>query len=186
MNNPKISIAVLDACVLYPAPLRDILMHLAIQKTFQPKWSNIINEEWKRNLLINRPDLDEKKLDRTIKLMTSTFPNANVVAFDFLIEELNLPDEDDRHVLAAAIKSNANYIVTFNLKDFPNSVLKPYTIKAIHPDKFICELFKYQEIQVKQALDNQISLLNSPPKTKKEVLKMLEKCGLTEFVTLFE
>ncbi len=111
--------AVLDACVLYPAPIRDILLNLAEQDLFSPKWSETIQEEWLRNLILNRPDLTRKKLERTVKAMNGAFPKAMVKSFNSLISSLELPDPDDRHVLAAAIKSEANLIITFNLKDFP-------------------------------------------------------------------
>src|SRR5690606_33943199 len=97
--------AVLDACVLYPAPLRDFLMHLALMGAFQPKWTNAIHEEWIRNVLINRPDLSRKQLERTRQLMESHILDASVSGYESLIPFIQLPDEDDRHVLAAAIVS---------------------------------------------------------------------------------
>lgn len=112
--------AVYDACVLYPAPLRDFLMWLALSGRFRARWSLEIHNEWKRNLLKNRPDLTTEQLDRTSDLMDQAIPDACVSGYEKLIEGLTLPDIDDRHVLAAAIRCNASVIVTFNQKDFPD------------------------------------------------------------------
>ena len=65
--------AVYDACVLYPAPLRDFLMWLGLSGRFRARWSRQIHDEWKRNLLINRPDLTSAQLDGTSDLTTWTF-----------------------------------------------------------------------------------------------------------------
>jgi len=87
--------AVLDACVLYPAPIRDILLHLAGLELYTPKWTDLIHDEWKRNLLINRRDLSDFQLDRTTKEMEKAFPNARVERYESLIASLHLPDEND-------------------------------------------------------------------------------------------
>jgi predicted nucleic acid-binding protein len=112
--------AVFDACVLYPAPLRDLLMWLALSGRFRGRWSEQIHDEWKRNLLKNRPDLGLEQLNRTSMLMDLAVPDALVTGHETLIESLALPDPDDRHVLAAAVRCGASVIVTFNEKDFPS------------------------------------------------------------------
>src|SRR5690606_4809792 len=96
-----------------------------------------IHEEWKRNLLLNRSDLSREQLDRTSSAMDRAVPDALVTGHESLCSSLNLPDPDDRHVLAAAIKCGASVIVTFNLKDFPSDVLEPFEVEAMHPDDFI-------------------------------------------------
>lgn len=73
---------VLDACVLYSAPLRDLLLHLAQQKLYKPRWSDRINDEWIRNVLKNRSDLSEHSFHRLRLLMDEAFPNANVKDYD--------------------------------------------------------------------------------------------------------
>lgn len=122
-----------DANVLYPAPLRDFLMHLALTGVYRARWSSQIHDEWKRNLLINRPELTREQLDRTSALMDKAVPDGLVSDYQSLIEGLKLPDADDRHVLAAAIKCNASVIVTFNLKDFPKDVLDTFDMEPLHP-----------------------------------------------------
>jgi len=93
-----------DANVLYPAELRNFLMHLALTGVFRAKWSSDVHEEWIRNLLKNRPDLTREKLERTRQLMDKAAPDALVTGYQHLIPGLLLPDRDDRHVLAAAIR----------------------------------------------------------------------------------
>lgn len=94
-------------------------MHLALTGAYRARWSAQVHDEWKRNLLINRPDLTREQLDRTSSLMDMAVPDGLVTDYDSLVNSLQLSDADDRHVLAAAIKCNASVIVTFNLKDFP-------------------------------------------------------------------
>lgn len=113
---------VLDACVLYPAPLRDLLLSLAHHEVYKPKWSKEIQEEWSRNLLMNRPDLKKEQLQTTIEAMNIAFPDAEVTKYSSLISVVTLPDPNDRHVLAAAIRSKADVIVTYNLKHFPKAI----------------------------------------------------------------
>jgi PIN domain len=112
-------LAVYDACALYPAPLRDLLLHLACVGLVRPRWTDAIHDEWIRNLLANRPDLARSQLDRTRALMERAVPDALVRGYEPRIPSLTLPDADDRHVLVAAIEAGAGVIVTFNLADFP-------------------------------------------------------------------
>lgn len=177
---------VLDACVLYPAPVRDLLLHLATQKIITVKWSEQIHHEWVRNLSLNRPDIKKESLVNTVQAMNKAFPDANVTGFEELIDQLILPDPDDRHVLAVAIKSAATQLITFNLKDFPNSYLTKFGITALHPDYFIENLLEQQKSEVLKAFKNQVSLLKNPPLTAVQVLESLEKCGLPKSVAKLE
>ena len=132
---------IFDANVLYPAPLRDLLMSVALTEQFRAKWTNEIHDEWSRNLLKNRSDITEVQLQKIIKLMNAAVPDSLVDNYDGFIECLNLPDPNDRHVLAAAIKCNADVIVTNNLKDFPAEELKKYDVEAQSPDVFLNHLY---------------------------------------------
>jgi hypothetical protein len=125
---------VYDACVLYPAPLRDLLTQLAtaVPPLFRAKWTDEIHEEWVGNVLKDRNDLTREQLARTTRLMNESVPDCLVEGYEHLLESVELPDPDDRHVVAAAIHARADAIVTLNLKDFPpdaleNMALKPFT-----------------------------------------------------------
>lgn len=174
--------AVYDACVLYPAPLRDFLMWLGLSGRFRARWSEQIHEEWKRNLLKNRPDLTREQLDRTSALMGQAIPDSLVVGYEALIPGLELPDPDDRHVLAAAIRCNASVIVTFNQKDFPDDILAPFGIEAQHPDEFVENLFDLDQAGVVAAAQRQRGLLKNPPMDVDIYLEMLLRQGLVQTV----
>ena len=171
-----------DACVLYPVPLRDLLMHLALTDLYRAKWSNLIHDEWIRNVLKNRPDLTVDRLERTRALMNSYVRDSLVEGFEHLIPTVNLPDENDRHVVAAALHSQANLIVTFNLGDFPPANLSAYEIDAQHPDDFIFDLLDRHPALVCRAAAHHRKSLRNPPKTTDDYLDTLLKQGLTQTV----
>src|SRR5690606_9653017 len=110
-----------DANVLYPAPLRSVLMFLAQTDLFRARWTLDIHEEWIRNLLLKRPDLSRKKLEWLRDMMIEAVPDSLVTGYEPAIDGLEVPDPDDRHVLAAALRANAEIIGTANLKDFPQT-----------------------------------------------------------------
>ncbi|MES2797404.1 MAG: PIN domain-containing protein [Bacteroidota bacterium] len=178
MKNKKKAVVVLDACVIYPAPIRDFLLHLAVENLFIPKWSDRIQEEWIRNLLLKRPDLSESALGKTVKAMNEAFPEANIERDRILENKLTLPDKDDRHVLVTAIKAKADYILTFNLKDFPSDYLKKYEVFAISPDDLLCNLYINNPDSVKIAFRNQVKNLKNPPIKALDLLNIFKKVGL--------
>jgi len=96
-----------DACVPYPAPLRDLFVRLANTGVVRARWSTAILDECFRHILVNRPDLKPEALQRTRDLMARAVPDCLVTGFEQLIDGLVLPDPDDRHVLAAAISVTA-------------------------------------------------------------------------------
>ena len=169
---------VYDACVLYPAPLRDLLMQLATADVFRARWTDQIHEEWIRNVLKDRPDLTRKQLEKTRDLMNRHVRDSLVSGYEKLISSLSLPDENDRHVLAAAISCGADSIVTFNLKDFPDSALNPHGIEAIHPDEFIANELDLYQSAVCESVKIVRARLKNPPRSVDEHLATLEKQGL--------
>jgi predicted nucleic acid-binding protein len=171
-----------DACVLYPAPLRDFLMHLAMTDVFQAKWSNLIHDEWIRNVLLNRTDLKPEILERTRQLMNRHVRDCLVENFEHLIPSIHLPDKDDRHVVAAAIHSNSNIIITFNLRDFPKNILGKLRLQAQHPDDFIFNLLNSHPAPILNAAMNHRKSLKNPPKTVDEYIDTLLKQGLPKTV----
>jgi predicted nucleic acid-binding protein len=155
-------------------------MWLALSGRFRARWSLEIHNEWKRNLLKNRPDLTTEQLDRTSDLMDQAIPDACVSGYEKLIEGLTLPDVDDRHVLAAAIRCNASVIVTFNQKDFPDETLGPFGIEAQHPDEFVDNLFDLDPAAVVAAAQRQRKQLKTPPMDVGTYLDLLMRQGLTQ------
>lgn len=171
-------VAVYDACVLYSAPLRDLLLHLALLDLVHARWTDMIQEEWIRNVLASRSDLTRSQLDRTRALMDTHVRDGRVEGYESLIDNLSLPDPDDRHVLAAAIHAGAKVILTFNLRDFPDTALSPYGVKAEAPDTFVGALLDESPELVCTAARRQRSFLKNPPKSVEEYLAALERVGL--------
>jgi len=174
--------AVFDACVLYPAHLSGLLMSIALTDLFRARWSDRILTEWIESLLRARPDLDRGRLERKRELMNLHVRDALVTGYEDLISALSLPDEDDRHVLAAAIRCGADVIVTFNLKDFPEAVLNQYGLEAQHPDVFLSYQFHLAPDAVCRAVKAERNRLKNPPYSVDEYLNSLEGLGLPETV----
>lgn len=174
--------AVLDACVLYPAPIRDLFMNLAVFDAFRARWTEEIHDEWIRNVLKDRPDLSPEQLERTRKLMNTHVRDCLVEDYGGLIDRVELPDADDRHVLAAAIKTEADHIVTFNLRDFPSEILGPYGLQATHPDEFIMLLIDRDTELVRQAALTQWRSLKNPPVSLNKFLEKLKENKLDNAV----
>lgn len=170
-----------DACVLYPAPLRDLLMWLALRDVFRARWTDQIHEEWIRSVLRDRPELSDH-LARTRQLMNSNVRDCLVSGYEPLIPALTLPDPDDRHVVAAAIHCGASLIVTFNLKDFPEEALRPHGLEAAHPDDFVFDLFDLYPAAVVQAAASHRQTLKNPAMSVEDYLDCLLKQRLTQTV----
>jgi predicted nucleic acid-binding protein len=175
---------VLDACVLYPAPLRDLLMQLSAEDLFSAKWTNTIHDEWIESVLKSRPDLKRAQLERTRKLMNEAALDPLVTNYEHLIADLKLPDLNDRHVLAAALQSKASVIITFNLKDFPENILNEYGIEAQHPDDFIMALAETKLGPLLNSVKLVRSRLKNPPTHVSEYLETLAKHRLPQTVFL--
>lgn len=172
------TVAFLDASVLYPAMTRSVLLYVALTGSYRARWSDAVQDEWMRALLRNRPDIDANRIARTRALMDARIFDAVVAGYDALIAPLSLPDPDDRHVLAAAIHGGASVIVTLNLKDFPASALAPHNITALHPDHFLRALLDADSQSVVTAFAADRASLLNPPMTVDQYLAALERNGL--------
>lgn len=131
------------------------------------------------NLLTDRPDLPAVALDRTRRLMALALPEAVVEDFEDRIESIELPDPDDRHVLAAALTAEVDVIVTANLKDFPARALSP-SMTAQSPDTFVGTLLNVDAEAVVAVIEVQAASLRNPPMTVEELLAGLAEVGLVE------
>lgn len=170
--------ALLDANVLYPAPMRDVLMQLAVTDIFKAKWSEAIHREWIDALMRNEPHRDRAALERTRDLMNQATRDCVVTGYEALIPSLDLPDPDDRHVLAAAIVGRCDVIVTQNLKDFPEDALDAYGIETQHPDDFLSNHLALAPGLFCSALRKVRARLKHPPYTAEDYLAILTQQGL--------
>lgn len=174
--------ATYDACVLYPAGLRDLLVRLGMTRLFRARWTHQILDEMVKAILSRRSDLTEQQLQRTRELMCAAVPDCLTTGFEGLIDGLDLPDPDDRHVLAAAIRANSGVIVTENVADFPQTTLEPYNIEAQTPDIFVLHLIDLAPSTVRAVVEAQATALKDPPMTAGEVLDHLALSGLPRSV----
>ncbi|WP_340538181.1 PIN domain-containing protein [Nocardioides sp. GXZ039] len=171
-----------DANVLYPSTLRDLLIRVAQAGLVQAKLTDQILDEVFRNLKINRPDLESARLERTRELMNRAVRDCLVTGYEPLVDALELPDPDDRHVLAAAVKARVQVIVTSNLRDFPPDELPAWDIEAKGPDAFILDQIDLSRDTVYGAVQRIAESWANPPGTVADVLTSLERNGLVRSV----
>ncbi|MCW5725734.1 MAG: PIN domain-containing protein [Maricaulaceae bacterium] len=170
--------ALLDANVLYPAPLRDLLLQLAVTDIFKAKWTADIHREWIEALQRNEPARDRAALERTRDLMDRATRDSLVEGYHALIPALTLPDADDRHVLAAAIVGRCDVIVTQNLADFPAEALDPFGIDVQHPDQFLVNHLHLAPGLFCACVRKVRARLKNPPYSVEAYLATLTQVGL--------
>ena len=142
---------VLDANVLYPFRKRDILLRFAHAGFFCVCWTDRIESEWTSHLLARKPHL-AASVEAQLAAMREHFPEALVTGYEPLIEALMLPDPDDRHVLAAAIRCGAQQIITEILADFPDDALASFSVEASSCDDFLLRTFELYPAQAVEIL----------------------------------
>ena len=169
---------VLDTNVIYPVEVRDLLFWFAHYELYTPKWSVHIFDEWMG--VMARNGVPEEEILKRVEKANKAFPDALVTKYEALIELLNLPDLKDRHVLAAAIKTNANVIVTNNLKDFPLEVLEPLGISAKSADDFLTDIIDLNPEKAIQAFRKMVMNRRDPDLDEYEVLAALRNNGLKD------
>lgn len=174
--------ALLDSNILFSAGLRNVFMWLSIYKTYQPKWSKQINDEWTGRVIEKYPDITKRKIKRTLEQMLEANPDAVISGFEEIIPKLTLPDKKDRHVLAAAIQGHCRYIVTINLGDFPTKTLEKYDIEPINPDDFIYHLMTTTPETVSKALLDMHKAFKNPPVSLEFFMRKLEKIELKKSI----
>jgi predicted nucleic acid-binding protein len=170
--------AIIDACVLYSAPIRDLVVRLGQAGLIQARWSEEIHDEWTRRLLENNPKITRERLERTRNLMDRAIRDSVVTGHMAIVDSLTLPDPGDRHVLASAIHAGADLIVTFNLSDFPLPILEPYRLIARHPDDVFLEILDAAPAEFGAAARRQRLALKNPPFSVAEFLAKLADVGL--------
>lgn len=170
--------AVLDTNVIFPVVIRDLLFWFAYYDLYTPKWSSNIFDEWKDVMI--RKGVNEAEAAKRVNKANLAFPEALVKDYEPLIETLKLPDEKDKHVLAAAIKTNAHLIVTNNLKDFPEKYLDTFGLKAISADDFLTDLIDLNHEVAIKAFKELVLNKKNPEMNEFEVLESFRRNGLND------
>lgn len=173
--------AFLDTCVLYGATLTDTILRIAEQDAFRPQWSSDVLEELRRNLN-EIPDLGPGAADRRIAAMVEAFPEAMVEGYEPLVAGMTC-DPKDRHVLAAAVHSDSQVLVTFNLGDFPEDSVAGFDIAVVHPDDFLLDQIDLHPGKVGRAILGQVTESSRPALTIPELLGALSRSGVPNFVS---
>ena len=169
---------VLDTNVIYPIEIRDILLWFAHYDLYTPKWSQHIFDEWENAM--RRKGTVDAEIAKRLQTVQQAFPDAFVENYESLIQGLDLPDEKDRHVLAAAIKANANIIVTNNLKHFPAPYLASFGLVAKNADDLVTDLIDLNPQKAVKAFLEMVSHKRNPPLNELQVLDRLRERGLTQ------
>ena len=169
--------AVLDANVLYPQLLRDTLLSLAVAGLYHARWSATIHDEWTRNLAKDRPEI-AARLPAVVERMNASVPDCLVMNYEKLANSIELPDPDDRHVVAAAIVGHADAVVTFNTRDFPEAVLRPYGIEVQHPDEFVMNQLQLHKIPALSAIKKMRMRWANPARSAQDLITAFELRGL--------
>jgi hypothetical protein len=169
---------VLDTNVVYPVIIRDILFWFAYYELYTPKWSTHIFDEWKK--VMTEKGVSEEEAVKRISRANAAFPDALVKNYKGLIKHLELPDMNDCHVLAAAIKTNANLIVTNNIKDFPNEYLQSFGLSAKTADDFLTDMIDLNQEQALAAFKEMVLNKNNPKQDEFEILNILRSASLKD------
>jgi predicted nucleic acid-binding protein len=166
----------LDTCVLYPIVLTDTLLRVAEQQVFRPYWSPDVMVELQRNLgEVAQVGRDGAR--RRIEAMNRAFPDATVTGYEALINGMEC-DPKDRHVMAAAVHSECQVVVTYNLKDFPPEAMANHHLEAVHPDVFLLDQLDLYPEAVYAALRNQATESARPKLTALQLMASFEKLEL--------
>jgi hypothetical protein len=168
---------VLDADVIYPSFLRDVLLRLAGATLLRPRWTERIHGEWIRNVVANYPDRPPH-VDRIRAHMEAAFPDALVTGYEGLEARFPEVSPKDRHVAAAALRAGAAIILTRNLRHFPEADLAPHGITSRHPDDFVCDLLAEDKETTARVLENHRVRLKDPGQTRAQYQEALRRSDL--------
>lgn len=175
--------AVLDTCALYPAHLRDTLLRLAERNLYVALWSDDILGELRGSL--SRAGVASDSVKRLLAAMRDAFPDSEVQGYEALIDAMEC-DPKDRHVLAAAVRSDAAALVTFNTSDFPAKSTEQFAIEVVEPEEFLLDLLGLDPESVIAELEAQAAANRASPKTLTELLRALALAGVPRFASEVE
>lgn len=171
--------AILDANVLYPNTLRNLLLSLASDGLYHAKWTTEITQEWSRNLVADRPDI-ASKIDRLVELVNLSVQDCLVEGYEYIIPTIELPDLNDRHVVAAAVVGHADAIVTFNLKDFPAELIDKFGVDVQHPDDFLMNQLQLRQFDALEVMRKVRGRYRNPQLSAKEFIELVSRNGLPQ------
>lgn len=172
---------VIDANIFFHMWMLDPMLTLADEGLFEPLWSDAIMQEAARHLPEVWKEASGTQISTFLAMVNEAYPYAQVPDWSDRMEGLELPDPDDRHVLAAAIAAEANGIVTLNLADFPQSSTSRYGITAEHPDDFLCRMYDSAPQKAGAAIRRMTENKKHPPRTLAEEYAGLDRAGLHRF-----
>jgi len=178
------SVAVFDACILYPFHLRNIVVQAAVDRLVEARWTDTIHDEWIRNLVIDAPAIPIQRLQVTRGLMNDALPTALVNGYEEHIRRVTLPDPNDRHVVAAGIATNASLILTWNLRHFPENELRKFSLRKMTPDAFLCGLFDEIPDLVIGSFSNARRNLSKTRASASDFIRILESQKLVQLAKL--
>lgn len=173
-------LAFLDANVIHPAFLRGAMLWFADERLFRPAWSNDVLAEWRRSLKRRHPDVSDDQLDSMQSVMTEQFPDAEITGYEAIAAALDLPDPNDRHILAAAVVGKCHGIITANLKDFPADKIAPFKMEVIHPDDFIVNIIDLHPGRALAACKRHRAAMTKSTPSQEEYLERFLACGLVQ------
>ena len=171
-------ICILDTNVIYPIEIRDLLFWFAHYDLYTPKWSEHIFDEWAD--VMKRKGVSKEEISKRLARANLAFPDAFVSNYSGLITGLELPDKNDCHVLAAAIKTNANVIVTNNIKDFPKEYLSSFGLSAKTADDFLTDIIDLNPEEAIKAFKEMVLYRRNPDLDEFQVLDILRNRGLKD------
>lgn len=171
--------AVLDANVLYGSFVRDVMLSLFAAEMYEARWTDQITQEWVKHLLANISDMTPEKVAKTVNAMNRISPDALVENYQRYIGQITIPDVDDRHVVAAAIACSAQKIVTWNLGDYPNKILKTFGVVAESPDIFVLKLLVEDYRSIIAVLKGMRLRFKAPPVSVDGFFEKMKKNNFT-------
>lgn len=176
-------VVILDANVLFPFRVRDVLLTFAHEGLFRARFTEEIMAEWMENLVQQKPALEESVKSQA-RMIRQTFDECFVTGHMSLIDGLEMPDKDDRHVLAAAIRCSAQVIVTENRRDFPPDLLEEYDIEALGADDMLVSTYELFPVEAARALGRVRRRYKNPSMTVSEFLLDLTRAGLPKLAAV--
>jgi hypothetical protein len=174
------AVAVLDACILYPFHLRNIIVQAATDDLIAARWTDEIHDEWVRSVARAR-DVPLAKAQRLRQFLNETLPEALVTGYERHVATVDLPDLDDRHVVAAGIAARATLIVTWNLRHFPAKELQKFGLRRETPDTLLSDIYDQVPELMIDSLAKARRNLTKTDVSVLDFIKILDRQRLVQF-----